>query len=301
MNQQAHTINLSAKVQGNYDVIVCGGGTSGCIAALAVARNGAKVLLLEASYYLGGMLTQGNAGLTKYVQHGVDAEEQYKINQELSTNPENVQVVGGIPLEITNALIASDNALGNHKTGTAYVYPDVHAFKIYLFDILRHADVKILLHSQIIQFFKNDKKIEGIVYINKEGTFIVFGKYIIDATGDGDVVAFADVEYYIGASTHDSVVKDGLVSPGRLHSIGSMYRVGGVDFDKVVIFLKENPDHFHMSQFGHMVSQEFIESYEKGDSVVAFIKLEENRKLQIYNKERLRLPSVSGSWSLTVA
>ena len=38
----------------NYDVIVLGGGFTGCAAAIAAARQGVKVLLIEASGYLGG-------------------------------------------------------------------------------------------------------------------------------------------------------------------------------------------------------------------------------------------------------
>ena len=75
MSKDAYIVELSPKIQGGgYGVIVCGGGTAGCVVCLAAARNGAKVLLLEASYYLGGMLTQGNAGLTKYVMHGLDSK-----------------------------------------------------------------------------------------------------------------------------------------------------------------------------------------------------------------------------------
>ncbi|MGN1128284.1 MAG: FAD-dependent oxidoreductase, partial [Candidatus Flemingiibacterium sp.] len=37
-----------------FDVIVLGGGFTGCAAAIAAARQGMKVLLLEASGYLGG-------------------------------------------------------------------------------------------------------------------------------------------------------------------------------------------------------------------------------------------------------
>lgn len=39
----------------DYDVIVVGGGPSGCTAAAAAARTGAKTLLLEATGSLGGM------------------------------------------------------------------------------------------------------------------------------------------------------------------------------------------------------------------------------------------------------
>ena len=151
-------ISLTAKYHGEYDVIVCGGGTAGCVAALAAARNGAKVLLLESGHCLGGMLTRGNAGLTKFVMHGVNAKEQHEINKELATAPESVQIVGGIPLEFANTLIGSGDALGNYGTGASYVYPDVHAFKLYLFQTLIQAGVKILLHSQVFQVIKNENR-----------------------------------------------------------------------------------------------------------------------------------------------
>ena len=42
-----------------YEVIVAGGGPSGCAAAIAAAREGAHVLLIEAATALGGMGTNG--------------------------------------------------------------------------------------------------------------------------------------------------------------------------------------------------------------------------------------------------
>lgn len=284
MNTQNQTIELSANVLGKYDVIVCGGGTAGCVAALAAAKEGVSVLLLEGGYYLGGMLTQGNAGLTKAVMHGIDLEEQYQINQELDTHPEKVQTVGGLPLKIINELVASGKALGNHGTGASYVYPDVHAFKIYLFEALQEAGVKILLHSQIIQVLQTESHIDGVVFHNKEGAFIAYGKYIIDCTGDGDVSAQAGVENYVGACEHDSIVKDGLAPVGELHIAGSMYRIGGVDFDKLIDFLAENPDRFRAHWFGQMCWEEFIECYKKGEAIEVMCRyFQPGRHFQIYN------------------
>ena len=52
---------VTTEVAGEYDVVICGAGTAGCVAAIAAARNGAKVALLEGSSTIGGMLTFGNA------------------------------------------------------------------------------------------------------------------------------------------------------------------------------------------------------------------------------------------------
>ena len=42
-----------------YDVVVCGGGPSGCAAALAARREGLTILLVEGQGQLGGMATSG--------------------------------------------------------------------------------------------------------------------------------------------------------------------------------------------------------------------------------------------------
>lgn len=286
MDLNKANILINAELKGSYDVIVCGGGTAGCIAALSAARNGAKVLLLEASHCLGGMTTAGNAGLTKYVMHGKDPAAQYSINKELATNPENVQIVGGIPLEITEALIAAGDALGNYNTGASYVYPDPHAFKLYLFNLLMNAGVTIILHSHVFQVIKDGSRIKGVVYMNKEGSFIAYGNYIIDSTGDGDVAALAGVEYWVGASEHDDTVKDGLTSMGTLHAPGSMYRIGGVDFDLVLQFFKDHPERFQPHMFGLMSWQEFVECYEKGEAIETFCLFGGNSRFQIYNNPR---------------
>ena len=104
---------VTAKVVGEYDVIVCGGGTAGCTAAIAAARNGAKVVLLEASPVLGGMLTEGNAGLTNYVYNGKDADTQTRITERLRIAPRDAQIVGGIALEYAERLIKKGAALAN--------------------------------------------------------------------------------------------------------------------------------------------------------------------------------------------
>ena len=60
MNQRfifAALLSLAAACTPAYDVVVVGGGTGGTAAAIEAARNGASVLVLEESPWLGGMLT----------------------------------------------------------------------------------------------------------------------------------------------------------------------------------------------------------------------------------------------------
>ena len=50
---------LETKISAECDVLVCGGGFAGISAALAAARQGKKVMLLEKQYMLGGLGTAG--------------------------------------------------------------------------------------------------------------------------------------------------------------------------------------------------------------------------------------------------
>lgn len=49
------TENLSTPITHECDVLVAGGGVAGIAAALAAARQGSKVILLEKQFMLGGI------------------------------------------------------------------------------------------------------------------------------------------------------------------------------------------------------------------------------------------------------
>jgi len=57
-NSSVNYINKAQQIQ-TWDVIVAGGGLGGVNAAVAAARKGATVLLIERYGYLGGMATAG--------------------------------------------------------------------------------------------------------------------------------------------------------------------------------------------------------------------------------------------------
>ena len=88
MDKKVRSIEISKRVPivGNYDVVVCGGGPAGFIAAIAAARSGAKTAVVEQYGFLGGMATMGL----------VTPLSVFTYNNE--------KVIGGIPWEFIERL-----------------------------------------------------------------------------------------------------------------------------------------------------------------------------------------------------
>jgi len=124
-----YTSNVEATVVAEADVVVAGGGTAGCVAAIAAARNGANVLLVERRGFLGGMMTAGNAGLTKYIVHEKNQREYRKVLADFAEDPASVQEVGGIPMEITKRLLDTGAAIGTNANAGSYVFTSQEDFK----------------------------------------------------------------------------------------------------------------------------------------------------------------------------
>ena len=83
---------VEVEVLPGYDVVVAGGGTAGVVAAIAAARQGARVMLIERYGYLGGMITAGHAGLTMYMKYSGNPEEHLRDERTLETDPAAVQI-----------------------------------------------------------------------------------------------------------------------------------------------------------------------------------------------------------------
>lgn len=118
-----------------YGVIVVGGGTTGCSAAIAAARQGCKVALVEALGFLGGNACNGMAW---YGFHST----------------KNVQVVGGLPLEIIQRLRTMDGASEFFPDPVAGSMVRVQStiLKLCLLKMVLESGIQLFLHTQFEGF-----------------------------------------------------------------------------------------------------------------------------------------------------
>lgn len=257
---------IEAKAGKEYDVVVCGAGTAGVMAAIAAGRQGARVLLIERSFHVGGMLTEGNAGITKFtLTYGREIEKYRKVVTDvLATDPRSVQVAGGIPHELCMRLIKSGGAAGTNGDCGAYVFTERYAIEIMLLDMLKEANVDILYDSRVCVVDMDGDTLKRVVVANKSGFVEYSAKCFIDSTGDADVAALSGVEFSLGANQFDVEESGGRVKLGDLQECGTMYRVDGVDFDSLFEYFETHPG-FTWQACALMTFDEIKDRYAKGE------------------------------------
>lgn len=207
-----------------YDVIIAGAGPSGMAAALSAARNNAKVLIVEKHGFLGGMNTAGMVGPLMTFHSG------------------DSQIVKGIAQEIVDKLILKGGCLGHIPDPIGVVSTitpiEPELLKQLYFELIcQEPNITVLLHTFISGVEKSENKVTHITCVNKSGTVQYEAKFFIDATGDGDVAAYAKAKFEEGRKTDD------LCQPMTM-----MFKLGGVDFDKIREYIKANPEQFILGE-----------------------------------------------------
>lgn len=158
------------------DVLVCGGGPAGTAAAVAAARQGARVTLIERYNHLGGLAT---GGLVLVLPHFFDHGRP---------------VIGGIGLETRTDLLACRGAVMREREDDSSSF-DPEALKWLSIKQCREAGVEVLHHCWLSDVVVEQGRVAGAVFESKLGSAAALGKIVVDATGDGDLFAWAGADF----------------------------------------------------------------------------------------------------------
>lgn len=158
---------------GDYDVLVAGAGPAGICTAVAAARCGCRVAVLERFGVVGGNLTVGH------------------VRTSMGT-------VARSPLlaEVAHLLNGNENCLAHH----------VEEAKIALTEWLEREKVTVFLQTPVVEVLQENGIVCGLYISTQQGICLITGRVTVDATGDGMVAALAGAPWAIGR-------QDGLMQP----------------------------------------------------------------------------------------
>lgn len=176
-------VHSRVPVLADVDVLIVGGGSAGCCAALGAAADGKRSVVLAERYgFLGGSSTGVLDTFYGFFTPGYAPRK----------------VVGGLPDRVVDAL-DDVNAVrlraNTYGAGTGVGY-DPERLKRVWDELLESAGVRALLHSFAIDVETDaEGHITSIVLATKRGLVKVRAKRFVDASGDADLCHWAGIPY----------------------------------------------------------------------------------------------------------
>ncbi|MCH9674239.1 MAG: FAD-dependent oxidoreductase [Gammaproteobacteria bacterium] len=257
-DERFHTSNIfgreagkrpARKIEGTYvepsrevpiyartNVLVVGGGPAGTAAAVAAAREGADVTLLERYNHLGGLST---GGLVIWI----DRMSDWDGNPAIRGFAEEIfdrlprEAVAGPPREDwgskdpSKASYWSLRTAGFHGVVTWSPTIDPECLKHLSQQLLVESGVRLVMHSLASVPIVEDGKVTGVVFESKEGRQAIFADVVVDCTGDGDVFARA------GELSESDIISDDIH-----HCTNSSCLFSGVNMERWIEFRVTQPD-----------------------------------------------------------
>lgn len=217
-----------------YDVVVVGGGSAGVSAAIAAARNGAKVLLIEKNGYLGGTST---ASMVNPIMSYQDKDGNHVIGGLLTEIIDNLVKIGGSP----GSIYTYGNPPWQVKPALTPFEPEY--MKYVLAEMAHIAGVEFLFHSIVTDALVEGDEIKGVVVSNKSGQEFIMTKAVVDCSGDGDVAVHAGCSFEKGRKS------DGLMMPVTLY-----FKMANVDIYRIISDIKNNPEDYRWYAFSDELS-----------------------------------------------
>ncbi len=200
----------SVPIATDYDVIVCGGGTSGIPAAVAAARAGARVAVVERYGFLGG-----NAAFSIMpCWHGIQEHHSGLLTKFANM----VESFGAGPSPLKE---------GNH------IEPE--AVKILFQTMAEEQEVRMYLHHFITGVVMDGSRATAIVTESKSGRRVFGAKCFVDASGDGDLCFHAGAKFNKGVE-------------GKTQAMALRFRVGYVNFDRFADWAEKQPAELNLGR-----------------------------------------------------
>lgn len=169
-------------VTDSCDVLVAGGGIAGIAAAMAAARGGKKVMLLEREFALGGMATLGLVTIYLPLCDGEGNQVIYGIAEELLK----LSIEHGAEANYPAAWLDGGSREGRiEKRYMTQFNP--HLFAMRIEQILTDLGVQILFGTLVAQTVVEDDSITHVIVENKSGRSAIAVESVIDCTGDADI------------------------------------------------------------------------------------------------------------------
>jgi len=195
-------------VAAEVDVLVAGGGIAGCTAAVAAAREGARVMLVDRFGPLGGNMGPG------MFSGGV-------LHLALGYPEAMVGGLQGIPGEFINRC----EGYCDGKLGQDY-FRDSQVVSYVWQHLMQENGVRVLLNTFAAEPILEDDRVHGLIVENKSGSQAIRAEVVIDATGDADVAARAGAEMDDGTTYNHS---------------GMYFAIGDVDAERYLAWRAGQP------------------------------------------------------------
>ena len=204
------------------DVLVVGSGPGGLAAALAAARAGVRVALVERFGCFGGNITAV----------GVEGFAWYRREQTVEA--------GGIGREFEERAKAMGAAVPESQSLSYEL--DSEGFKLVADRLVEEAGIHAMLHRQFVAPVLDGDAIIGIITESKAGREAILAHRVVDATGDADVATRA------GAPVHATPVED-------MMAASVMFHLAGVDKAAFLAGVAEDPQTYRDWAAGEFAAQ----------------------------------------------
>ena len=200
----------------HFDLVVVGGGQAGCAAALAGARGGLSVLLVEAASALGGSAT--NCLVNPFMPYSTTIEENGEKRRLALSQGIFSEILGALTEDGLFCASAHKDGEGCDQWGNPVFCEE--SLKVILDRKMAEAGVRVLFHATLCGVRTEGRRIVSASFATVGGVLTFTADAFIDATGDATLSAFAGVAFRLGRSA------DSLCQPMTL-----CFRVCNIDFE----------------------------------------------------------------------